>query len=54
MRPAAEKLVRCHQTETTKLMVSEIMAETGERQWQLLWRLVQAEWLKLFHPQEED
>lgn len=50
MKRAAEALVRCHQTETTKAMVQDIMAVTGERQWQLLWRLVLAEWLRLLHP----
>jgi hypothetical protein len=53
MRRAEGPLIRCYQTESTREMVEDIRAETGEQNWLILYRAVQAIWLELFHPGTE-
>jgi hypothetical protein len=53
VRRAEGRLVRCYQTESTREMVEDIRAETGEQNWLVLFRLVQAEWLRRFYPADD-
>jgi hypothetical protein len=53
VRRAEGRLVRCYQTESTREMVEDIRAETGEQNWLILYRAVLVMWLDLFYPLEE-
>jgi hypothetical protein len=53
VRKAEGPLIRCYQTESTREMVEDIRAETGEQNWLILYRAVLVIWLDLFYPSEE-
>jgi hypothetical protein len=53
VRKADEPLVRCNMLHSTRVQLYEIMLTTGERMWEVLRRLIAAEHVRLFNPEEE-